>query len=67
MENEWILTKDAWPEEGRVIDFELNGYVLDGVREGEDVDFYFYNPKYEKGFSLRAKMNQIIKWKYHES
>ena len=67
MKKDWILTRDAWPEEGRVIDFELKGYALDGIRKGEDLDFYFYNPKYEKGFWLRAKMNQIEKWKYHES
>ena len=35
MEKDWILTKDAWPEEDRSFDFELKGISLVGHREGD--------------------------------
>ena len=65
MENIWTFTKDEWPEEEKLIDFELKGYALEGVRRGKDVDFSFWNPKYEMTVYLTVKMSQIEKWKYH--
>lgn len=60
MEKDWILTKDAWPEEDRSFDFELKGISLVGRREGGK--FIMWN----RGL-MEGKMSQIEKWKYHES